>query len=97
MWQSYRRGSASSYTPLFVSLPASKDAGKSCVEELLRECGLSTFTEAVEGGRRRWLIILDGFDEVQGNTNFILGNKLGGVAGVKVVCSTCVVPAMRRA
>ena len=83
MWQSYRRG-ASSYTPLLVSLPASKEASKSAVEEPLRECGLSSLTEALEGGSRRWLIILDGFDEVQGNTNFIVGNKLNKIKGVKV-------------
>ena len=86
LWQAYRRGTSSHtpYTPLLVSLPAAKEASKSAVEEPLRECGLSTLTDAWEAGRRRWLIILDGFDEVQGNTNFIIGNKLNGVKGVKV-------------
>ena len=54
------------------------------MEEPLRECGISSLLAALEGGDRRWLIILDGYDEVQGNTNFIVGNKLSDVAGVKV-------------
>ena len=83
MWSLYRRG-ASSYTPLLVPLPACKEPSKSAVEEPLRECGLLSLTAALEGGGRRWLIILDGYDEVQGNANFIVGNKLGDVAGVKV-------------
>ena len=83
LWRLYRRGS-SSYTPLLVSLPACKEASKSAVEEALRDCGLSSLEDALEGGSRRWLIILDGFDEVQGNTNFIIGNKLNRLRGVKV-------------
>ena len=83
LWRAYRRG-ASSYTPLLIPLPACKEPSKSAVEEPLRECGISSLAAALEGGGRRWLIILDGYDEVQGNTNFIVGNKLSDVAGVKV-------------
>ena len=87
LWAAYRRG-ATTYTPLLVALPTAKDPVKSAVEEPLRECGLSSLADGVEGGSRRWLIILDGFDEVQGNTNFVLSNKLNGVKGVKVGHST---------
>ena len=83
LWRAYRRG-ASSYTPLLIPLPACKEPSKSAVEEPLRECGISSLAAALEGGGRRWLIILDGYDEVQGNTNFIVGNKLSDVTGVKV-------------
>ena len=83
LWRTYRRG-ASSYTPLLIPLPGSKEPSKSAVEEPLRECGLSSLLAALEGGGRRWLIILDGYDEVQGNTNFIVGNKLSDMVGVKV-------------
>ena len=89
MWQSYRRGTAS-YTPLLVSLPGCKEPTKSAVQEQLLECGLSSIKDALarEGAPRQWLIILDGYDEVQGNTNFVVGNQLGGLAGVKV--RTCI-------
>ena len=85
LWQEYRRGSTPpTYTPLLISLPAAREPSKSAVDEALNSCGLSSLVEALEGGSRRWLIILDGYDEVNGNTNFIQGNKLGNVKGVKV-------------
>ncbi len=87
LWESYRRD-GSTFTPLLVSLPAAKDPEKAAVEEALRECGLS-MTEAAEGGKRRWLVILDGYDEVQGSSNFVTGNKLLTLMpGVKVIV-TC--------
>ena len=40
MWQTYRRGSSSSYTPLLVSLGACKERSSTVAVEPLRECGL---------------------------------------------------------
>lgn len=88
VWTRYRLGDPSSVTPLLVSLPAVKDAEKGAVEEALRECGVS-MADASEGGSRRWLVILDGYDEVQGSANFVTGNKLLTLLpGVKVIV-TC--------
>ncbi len=75
LWQQYRRGDSNCYTPLFVSLPSVMDPEKGAVEEVLREIDL-TVSLASEGGARRWLVILDGYDEVQGSANFVIGNKL---------------------
>jgi hypothetical protein len=89
VWERYRRvGSA--YTPLFISLSAAKEPGKGAVEEALAEVGLKSLSDK-EDTLRRWLVILDGYDEVQGATNFVIGNKLGRpeVAGRVKVCGGC--------
>ena len=78
LWAEYRRGSEAAFTPLLVTLPGCKDPAKSAVDEHLRE------SAATGAGRRRWLIILDGYDEVQGTVNFVVGNKLHECPRVKV-------------
>ena len=52
-----------------------KDPAKGAVEEALATVDLKSLTES-EDEPRRWLVILDGFDEVQGASNFVIGNKL---------------------
>ncbi len=94
----YRRGGAS-HTPLFVSLPAVKDPGKGAVEETLAGVGLSSLAKEewtsvaaghggplIDGSGRHWVVILDGYDEVLGATNFVVGNKLDR-AGARVKVS----------
>ena len=84
LWEKYRRNDLACYTPLLVPLPNSRDPSKSALEDPLREAGLLSLTDALEGECRRWLIILDGYDEVQGSSNFVIGNGLAQVKGVKV-------------
>ena len=88
MWQTYRRGSSSSYTPLLVSLGACKERSSTVAVEPLRECGLivSSLAEVIEDGSRRWLVILDGYDEVhwRGDINVVVSNQLNNIKGVKV-------------
>ena len=88
LWAEYRRGSEAAFTPLLVTLPGCKDPAKSAVDEHLREVRLESLSKlqsaATGAGRRRWLIILDGYDEVQGTVNFVVGNKLHECPRVKV-------------
>jgi hypothetical protein len=74
VWERYRRVGAA-FTPLFISLSAVKDPARGAVDEALAEVGLRSLTDK-ETQRRRWLLILDGYDEVRGATNFVIGNKL---------------------
>ena len=74
MWEQYRR-TGTTYTPVFVSLAAVKDPARGAVEEALADVGLRSLMDK-DSVKRRWLVILDGFDEVQGATNFVIGNKL---------------------
>ena len=89
LWTQYRRGSDASFTPLLVALSACKDPAKSAVEEQLREVGLDSLSQLQSrsaNSTRRWLVVMDGYDEVQGAVNFIVGNKLHECSRVKVWC-----------
>ena len=92
LWAAYRRGDADCYTPLFVSLPSTKDPDRGAVEEVLSLCDLSLRRLADETPRRRWLVIFDGYDEVVGSTNFVVNNRLPSLlppsARVIVSCRT---------
>ena len=82
LWAKYHRGD-SSFVPLLISLPAAKDAAKSAVAERLHEVGLTS----IDLFAKRWIFILDGYDEVQGSSNFIVGNGLDRAHKVKVIVS----------
>ena len=92
LWAAYRRGDSECYTPLFVSLPGTKDPDRSAVEEVLSLCDLSLKQLAEEKMRRRWLVIIDGYDEVAGSTTVVVNNRLPSLlppyARVIVSCRT---------
>ena len=92
LWAAYRRGDVQCYTPLFVSLPSTKDPERGAVDEVLSLCNLSLKQLTEESPRRRWLVIIDGYDEVAGSTNFVVNNRLPSLlppnARVVVSCRT---------
>jgi hypothetical protein len=83
LWTQYRRDA--SVVPLLISLPAAKDAAKAAVAERLVEVGLTPL--ALSDPEKQWVIILDGYDEVQGGSNFVVGNRLDVESRVKVIVS----------
>ncbi|KAH3762836.1 NB-ARC domain protein [Pelomyxa schiedti] len=65
-------------TPVFISLPAIKDARKKLIEKYLFDQGFTMENiEQLKNERHRLLLILDGFDEVnlEGGANFCRTNE----------------------
>ena len=85
LWSEYRRGGLA---PLLVSLPSASEPDASAVADALAErCG-ATLRECASDGRP-WLVVLDGYDEVRGCTNFIVGNQLASLLPNAKVIITC--------
>ena len=78
LWKNidFSRKESDDYIPLLIGLPSIRNLKSGIVEEALNQKGLSSEQIKILQGSRKFLFMLDGYDEVQGSENFYLTNQL---------------------